>query len=601
MASDWQRAVVALTATVITAIVVTVMYYAQSIFVPVAMAIFLTFVLTPVVVRVQRLGLGRTLSVLTTLSLVILVSIGVGALVTHQLGQLAQTLGERREAVKGKLTSAKQWVIGSGSSPFGQFVDDVVDVVAPKPAAQSTVVVEPASPPISSQIGTYVNPAIEFLGQAALAFVLTLFMLLQREDLRNRVIRLLGHGHMTTTIKAVDDAGQRISRYLLSQLIVNTSFGLIITLGLFLLGVQYAVLWGFIATLMRYVPYIGTWIGLIPPVVFSIATAPEWGGGWGQPLAVLGLFGGLEILCNNLVEPRIYGRSMGLSEVAQLLMAALWAFLWGPVGLILSGPLTVCLLVLGRHVPRFHFLVILLGDQPVLEPRIAFYQRLTARDQDEATEIARERANASGLDEVIDSVIVPALTMARREFDMGQLDAGDLHFAAVAAREIAEELNDMRPQVGTTSEKRARVLICPARDEAEQVAAELLALSLDSNRWEVKVTPDETLASELEQIVEEFQPDVSVIVTLPPGGVAHARYLVTRLRKRFPDGKVLVGRWDGEPDAMNSVEGIRNTDGVDRTLAATRKRLAELHSLLTPPATPHPHSAVLEPIGTATA
>ena len=155
---------------------------------------------------------------------------------------------------------------------------------------------------------------------------------------------------------------------------------------------KYSILWGFIATLMRYVPYIGTWIGLIPPVLFSFATAPAWGDGWGQPIAVAVLFLGLEAICNNLVEPRVYGQSMGLSEVAQLVSAALWAFLWGPMGLILSGPLTVCLLVLGRHVSRFNFFVVLLGDEPALEPRVAFYQRLAARDQDEAAEVAVEEA-----------------------------------------------------------------------------------------------------------------------------------------------------------------------------------------------------------------
>lgn len=601
MAPDWQRALVALSATVVTAAVIGAMYFARSVFVPVAMAVFLTFVLAPVVTRVQRIGIGRTLAVIATVGMVVLVSTGIGMLVTYQIGELADTLGERRDAVKEKLVAAKQWVVGNGSSPFGQFVDDVAEVVSPKPAPQSKVVVEPTTPPLVTQLETYASPAVEVLGQAALAFVLTIFMLLQREDLRNRAIRLFGDGQLTTTTKAVDDAARRISRYLLCQLIVNTAFGVIITLGLFALGVQYAILWGFIATLMRYVPYVGTWIGLIPAVVFSIATAPSWGGGWGQPFAVLALFGGLELFCNNVVEPKVYGRSMGLSEVAQLFMAALWAFLWGPVGLILSGPLTVCLLVLGLHVPRFNFLVVLLGDQPVLEPRITFYQRLTAHDQDEAAGIAEEVATADGVDAAFDTVIVPALTLARRDHAAGQLEAADLRFAIAAAREIAEELAEPKAEPTSEPNERARVLLCPARDKAEQVAAEMLAFSLDRNRWEVKVTPDDTLASELEQLVEAYQPDVTLIVALPPGGMAHARYLVARLRKRFPDGKVLVGRWDGDLEGVHGEDTIRHTDGIDRTLAGTRKRLSELLSLIAAKPVNRPQFAAAVPVGTATA
>src|SRR5262249_20839297 len=209
--------------------------------------------------------------------------------------------------------------------------------------------------------------------------------------------------------------------------------------------VPYCILWGFIATLMRYVPYIGTWVGLIPPVLYSVAIAPEWGGGWGQPLAVLALFLGLEAICNNIVEPLVYGKSMGLSEVAQLVAAAFWMFLWGPIGLILSGPLTVCLLVLGRHVRQFEFFVVLLGDKPALEPQVAFYQRLAARDQDEAAEVAVEVAKETSPDQAFDTVVVPALCLARRDRDDGKLEPADLQFVVTAAREVAEEVAELIP------------------------------------------------------------------------------------------------------------------------------------------------------------
>jgi predicted PurR-regulated permease PerM len=598
MPSDWQRALVALAATVIGVVIVAVLYFARSIFIPVALAIFLSFVLSPVVARLQRRGLGRTTAVVLTVALLVCGSIGTAAVIAHQVVQLADTLPERREAIKEKVATAKGWVVGDGNSKFGQLIDDVNGAISPKPKNESKVVLEPASP-LGGQIDTYLNPVAEALGQAAFTFILTVFMLLKREDLRNRMIRLLGDGKVTTTTKAVDDASTRISRYLLSQLLLNTAFGLVITIGLFLLGMPYAILWGFIATLMRYVPYIGTWIGLLPPVLYSFATAPAWGGGFGQPVAVFLLFIGLEALCNNIFEPKLYGKSMGLSEVAQLVMAGIWAFLWGPIGLILSGPLTVCLLVLGRHVRRFQFLEVLLGDRPALEPQVAFYQRLAARDQDEAAEVAVAHAKENTGEATFDDVLVPALCLARRDNLEGDLDAADLRFVNAATREVAEEVAELREVPAGSAADRRRVLLCPARDATEHVAAELLALTLDPNRWEVKIAGDETLASELVAQVADFAPQVVVITTMPPGGLSHARYLVTRLRQRFPKVKVLVGRWGCEDAAGDArAEVLANIDGIDRTIAESRKRLNELHPLLeTAPAADRPSKKEL--IGTA--
>ncbi|MDY3554585.1 AI-2E family transporter [Gemmata sp. JC717] len=582
-ASDWQRALVALAATVVGAALVAVLFWARSIFIPVTLAIFFAFVLSPVVNRLQRRGVGRPAAVILTVGLLGLTGLGIGTIIAQQITRVAETSAEKRESITQKLTSVKQWITGSGESKFGKLVDDVEDVFASAKPVSSTnaVVVEQASPSMAAQWSGILSPAAEILGQAAFTFILTVFMLLKREDLRNRMIRLLGAGKITTTTKAVDDASQRISKYLLSQLMVNTAFGAIITISLFALGVKYSILWGFIATLMRYVPYIGTWVGLIPPLLFSVATAPEWGGGWGQPVAVLVLFLGLEAFCNNLIEPKLYGQSMGLSEVAQLVSAAFWAFMWGPIGLILSGPLTVCLLVLGRHVKQFEFFEVLLGDQPALEPRVAFYQRLTAHDQDEAADVALEAAEGHGAEFALDSVVVPALCLARRDHHEGDLDKSDLHYVATAAREIAEEVAELRPVTEHPAESRVRLLIAPARDEAEHVAAEVFALTLDPSRWEVKIVGDETLASELITQVDEFRPAVVLIATLPPGGVTHARYVLTRLRQRFPEVKLLLGRWGADTaEQDNRSEAIKNIDGIDRTLADSRKRLADLSPTL---------------------
>jgi len=582
MSSDCQRSLVTLAATVLAVVTVAALYWAKSIFVPVALAIFLAFVLYPPVLWLQHRGLGRTPAVIVMVGSVVLVAIGIGIGITHQVVELASTLPDRRDSIKAKVAAAKTWVVGDGSSRFAQLVDDVANVVDPKPANQPTVVVEPPSPGLSTRFDQYVTPVAEMLGQGALTFILTVFILIRREDLRNRMIRLLGDGKVTTTTRAVDDATRRISRYLLVQLMINSGFGLVISLGLFVLQLDYALLWGFIAAVMRYVPYIGTWIGLIPPVLFSFATAPEWGGGWGQPLAVLALFIGLEVICNNVLEPWLYGSSMGLSEVAQLVAAGFWAFLWGPIGLILSGPLTACLLVLGKHVRRFEFLEVLLGDTPALEPKVAFYQRLAARDQDEAADIALDIAAKDGPDAALETVVVPALCIARRDLDDGDLDPADFQLVIRAAREVAHEVGELR-EVATVQPdvERIRVMIVPARDEAEHVSADILAGALDPARWEVQVTGDEMLASELVAAIQESRPAVFVLIALPPGGLSHCRYLVGRVLTRCPSVRVILGRWGLDPTlAVDQTGTVKGVEGIDHTVSDTRKRLAELHPVL---------------------
>ncbi|HSQ55011.1 MAG TPA: AI-2E family transporter [Gemmata sp.] len=588
MFPEKQRSLTILTSTVVTAVIVVVLYTARSIFIPVALALFVAFVLSPVVTRLHHRGLGRTPAVLVTVGAVLLIVAAVSTLITQQVLSLAETLPDQKEAIKAKVLAAKHWLVGGGTGRFASLVQDLGEVISPTPHPAPTqsmqkVVVEPAPETLTSQVQTYFSPAAEVLGQAAFVFILALYILLKKEDIRNRFIRLIGDGTVTRTTKAVDDASSRISRYLLMQATINTSFGLFIACGLFLLGVNYAILWGTIASIMRYVPYLGTPIGLIPPVLFSFATAPAWGGGWGQPLCVLALFVVSEVICNNVFEPWLYGRSMGVSEVAQIVSAGFWAFLWGPIGIILSGPILVCLLVLGRHVRQFQFLAVLLGDQPALTPQVAFFQRLAARDQDEASDVAMKVARESGPDAALETVVVPALALARRELHEGDLNEADFDYAVHAAREVVAELRESRgaPE-NEGSGERVRLLIVPSRDEAEQVAAEALAATLDHTRWEVRVAGHETLASELVDEVAEFDPAVVVVVAIPPGGRSHCRYIVSRLHGKFPGIRVLVARLNCEVEVVEeeSKGGLPGVEGVDDCLSETRKRLAGLLPVL---------------------
>jgi predicted PurR-regulated permease PerM len=601
---EWQRAVTVMSATVVAVAVTCVLYFGRSILIPVALAVFMTFVLSPAVAWLHRRGLGRGPAVVATVGLAILSAVGLGAVIVQQLGSLSETLPARKDAIVAKLNEAKAWVVGNGDSRFGQLVDEVMDVVNPKPKQDAgrpptPVVVEPQESGVWSRVAMVASPTLEVLGTGAFAFVLTVFMLLKKEDLRNRMIRLIGSGQVTHTTKALDDASTRISRYLLTQLILNTCFGAVIVAGLVIIGVKYALLWGFLATLMRYVPYVGTWVGLLPPTLYSLAVSD----GWTQPVLVVALFGGLELLCNNVFEPLLYGPSMGVSEVAQLVAAGFWAFLWGPVGLILSGPLTVVLLVLGKYVRKLEFLAVLMGDEPALEPRVAFYQRLAARDQDEASAVALREAEKAGPDAVLDQVIVPALCLAKRDHAEGNLSDADLGFAVRAAREVAEEVEAARPEEGSEAADRpvARVLLCPAKDEVDKAAVEIFAGRLDPRRWEVRVAAVDTLVSELLDVIAESNPAAVVVAAVPPGGVSHCRYVVARLRRRFPDVKILVGRWGRSDEFAEDDEApkITGADWVDDRLSETHRRLANWHPVLVEG--PGPRAEKREPVGTGAA
>jgi predicted PurR-regulated permease PerM len=612
---EWQRAVIAMSASVVFALVVTTVYWARSIFIPVALAVFLTFVLSPVVRRLEGWKLGRLPAVLGTVGLAICVFGLVGWLVTRQLSELTDQLPENSKKIAGKVADVRRAILGDGNSQFGKMMQDIQEAISPSapeagdptlrpesmgavggavslpevtartPATSQPIFVTQASasarpgPAWMSHVEGLVSPLMELIGQTAFAFVLSVFMLLKREDLRNKLIRLIGPTQITTTTKAVDDASKRVSRFLLAQLAINSTAGVVITLALLVIGVPYAFVWGFLAAVMRYVPYIGTWIGLIPPVIVSLALNDE---GW-QPIAVACVYGAIELACNNIFEPWLYGSSMGLSEVAQLVAAAFWTFLWGPIGLVLSGPLTVCLLVLGKYVPRFEFLEVLLGDEPALDPDVRFYQRLTAHDEDEAAAILAEQvANGVAPEVVADSILIPALAMARRDVEQAALGKDDARVILQSVRELTEDLAEAGRHEAAPDATPVRLLALPARDEADRVGLEVFRGLLDTDRWEVEIAAVESLTSELMEQVARFKPAVICVSALPPGGLAHTRYLCKRLRKQFPDVHIVVGRWGLQEDVDQNREQLTaaGVDHITASLAEMKHYLREWQPVL---------------------
>ncbi len=482
---------------------------------------------------------------------------------------------------------------GSGTCPEGsQEAKNRGKLLVSASKKPTTVVLAPESPTWLARMPALLNSLLETLGSLALALVLVVFMLLKREDLRNRLIRLVSHGQITVMTKALDDAGQRISRFLLMQLIVNAAVGLSVGLGLLAIGVQYAFLWGFLVAVFRYVPYIGVWIAALPPIILSLAMFQ----GWIQPLLVIGLFLVIELVASNVAEPRLYGHSIGVSEVALLVAAAFWAFLWGPIGLVLSSPLTVCMAVLGKYVPQLKFLDVLLGDEPPLDAHVTFYQRLLARDQDEATQLILAQAKASSPEQVYDDFLVPALNYAKRDRERDDLTESDEQSVLQAIREILEDLGERREAANQAEEAihaedrgnasapiPLRVLACPARDQADRLALEMLRQLLDPAKWVVEVAAVEMLTADLVAQVAEQAPALVCIGALPPGGLAHTRYLCKKLQARFPEVKIIVGRWGLTDGVEANREQLQDAGAnlMTTTMLETRSQLNSLLPILT--------------------
>jgi predicted PurR-regulated permease PerM len=493
-------------------------------------------------------------------------------MVTHQLTGLAQTLKEPeyRQNIGAKTEKVQQWIQGVKQMTLA--VEENVGGTG-KDADKKSDEKSKSGQPVPAQIAPFtptwlkdlpgsLGRVAELLGQTALVVVLVVFMLMRREDMRNRVIRLIGHGQMTVTTMAIDDAASRISRFLFAQLVVNSAYGLVFASGLWLLGV----------------PYVGIWLAVLPPIALSLAASP----GWTMPLWVVGLVAALEVLSANIIEPVLFGQSIGVSEVALLVSAAFWAWLWGPIGLILSAPLTVCLVVLGKYVPRLAFFDVLLGDAPALPAGMIFYQRLLARDQDEAATVIEKFVRTAPPENVYDEFLVPALVSAKRDRDHHDLAEPDEQFIISAVAETAEQmaagtLAPSPPPPPPPEGVRATLLGCPARDETDELALRMFVNLLDPGRWELEILPVAALAAELLDKVHGAGLGAVVVSALPPGGLAHTRYLCKRLRQRFPDLKIAVGLWglEGNTDHARELLAAAGADHVGTTMLETRTRLTE--------------------------
>jgi predicted PurR-regulated permease PerM len=443
---------------VVAILTIAMLYFAREILIPIAIAVLVAFVLAPLAQLVERSHLGRVFSSVLVIFIAVAVVVILGWTVTKQLatvveqvpdyqqniwdkidllrGAPAQALGEAANTVnelKERLTSSPQ----NGSLNSETSNKRPGKQSAAKPPVQVMLVKTPSLPPDSLQ------NALHYLLGAALVFVFTLFLIIRREDVRNRLLSLVGTGHLHAATDAMDDAAARVSRYLRLQLVINTCYGLVIGIGLHFIGLPGALLWGVIAGILRFLPYLGPPLGGIGPVLLSLAIFP----GWHASAFTLALYVCVELTVSQFVEPTLYGVRTGLSPLAVLVAAVFWTALWGPLGLVVSTPLTTCLLVLGRRVPRLAFLHKLLGDEPVLTPDAHFYQRMLATDSQEAREVLEANLQNHSLEEVYESVLIPALELAEQDRHNDALDEYTERFIYENTKELIEEIYESRNHV----------------------------------------------------------------------------------------------------------------------------------------------------------
>jgi predicted PurR-regulated permease PerM len=572
-------------------LVVAAMYWARAVLIPVALAILLAFLLSPLVRALQQRGVKRIPSVLLVVVAAFIVLGGVVWILTAELTDLAREYtrpGGYHAKLETKIQDLRESLKGTVLERFlqpGRKPDGPPEDRGPggKDAAERVILVTEQSDVLRQLTGA-LDPVVHFLGSTGLIVLLVILMLIHREELRNRLIRLAGYGRLTVTTRALDEASSRISYYLMMKSLFNSGVGIVIGLGLLAIGIDYAFLWGFLVAVLRFIPSLGTWLAMLAPLGLSLV-----GFEWWQTLSVLGLFVVVELFTGNVLEPLTYGHRIGVSSVALVVALAFWTWLWGPVGLVLATPLTVCLAVLGKYFPQLEFINVLMSDQPALESDIRYYQRLLARDQDEATDVVEKylgdrQAETGGFaEEVYDELLLPALTSARAAREREELAEEDLRFVLGATRELLEDVTaPPAPPAGEAPTAAVRALGYAPRDEVAVLALEMVGQMLQRRGCGLELAPVGMLLSELAARVEEERPAALCVASLAPGGLAAARSLLKRLRGRFPELKVVVARLGAAPEDVEKDRKVLVAAGADvvaATLREARDHVAQLLNL----------------------
>ena len=572
-------------------VLIAALYFGREVFVPLVLAVLLSFVLGPVVNLLRRAKLGRVPSVIVAVLLALGVLGGIGAVIGTQVAGLAGNLPRYQATVQKKVAGLQQGWLGEANRILQKFNHQVHDVTQKADAAGTTAATGPAGETPKAQLvrveepepsplalaQKVLGPIVSPLTDVGIVLVVVVFLLLQREDLRNRMIRLFGSSDLHRTTVAMDDAAGRLGTYFLAQLGMNAAFGVIVGVGLWLIGVPNPLLWGVFSAIMRFVPYIGAVASGILPVALAAAVDP----GWSMVIATAALFLIAEPIFGQVIEPLLYGHSTGLSPFAVIVSTLFWGFLWGPIGLILATPFTVCLVVLGRHVDSLEFFDVLLGDRPPLTPVENFYQRMLAGDPDEVRDVAEAMLKERSLSSYYDEVALKGLQLAANDFARGVVTPAQLDNIRASARSLVEDFEDhpdaeperddkaVNPSETPTLAERthtrteavpgqapprdalpeawrgeAPVLCVAGRGPLDEASSAMLAQLLRKHGLGARVTPYQAVSREGIRNLD-FAGVAMVCVSYLDitGNPAHLRYLLERLKRKAPGVPVLVGLW----------------------------------------------------------
>lgn len=594
---------------------IAVLYLAKTVVVPLALAILFSFLLSPLVTLLERIRLPRVLAIIAVIMAAGLAVGTVGWTVFNQLVSVTDHMADFTYNINRKVDALKPNKSTSFSRAeeeldrLGQQIStlDLNVGVDPSQHEKKQLGASPDRPIAVQEVGKSdrldtINGVLGAMVSVFLVFVFTFFMLLQREDLRNRLIRLTGRGHLNLMTQAMDEAGHRVSRYLGLQLLVNTCYGTVIFAALYFLALPHALLWGALAGILRFIPYIGASTAALLPTVFSIAVYT----GWTPTLLIMAVFFCMELLTANFIEPHVYGKQTGLSPLAILVAAVFWTLIWGPIGLILSVPLTVCLVVVGSHVPSLKFLTVLLGDQPVMRPEAHYYQRLLASDAQEAGQVLDSFVKDNSVAAAYDQVLVPALGLFEQDRHRNALDQETVNFITETTQEQVEELGlrkdepqpahppidtvpnvsppmsaDKQPAPPSGIQKR---IVCVAvRDDSDEIVALMLAQMLRREGHSAKTIPLENVDRTLVDVFDA-QPDLVCLSALPPYAMSYARTLYEALRAHHSDLDVVIGLWNHSGDIAKAAKVI--TGDESNPICVTLAEAVERVSLRDPSAKP---------------
>lgn len=601
--------------------VVAALYFGRSVFVPIALATLITFLLSRLVTRLER-WIGRIAAVLVTVIAMFTIFGSVSWVIGRQVIDLADKLPDYQANIATKIRSLRL-PAGGPLARFSSSVDELQkELAAPSTAPETgrargnvpTRTASPVATPIPVKVieGRNAIPQLmqetlsailSPLGTAALVLLLVIFMLLKREDIRGRLIRLVGQGRISTTTRAMEDAGRRVSRYLSTQFLVNTCYGICVALGLQLIGVPNAALWGLLAGVLRFIPYIGPWVGALLPVLLSFAISTSWF----IPLMTIALFIVLEVIVSNFIEPWVYGANTGVSPLALIISAVFWTWLWGPVGLVLSTPMTVCLAVIGRHVPRLEFLGIVLSEDQPLAPHEEFYHRLLSFSLDAAEEFANKYADTESLPALYDNVLIPAIAAVEIDAHRGSLTPEQRTSALQRVHEIIDDCSSREDLVDEKDDDVARVapaigrrVVCvPASAYRDELAGEMLVQLLRKRGFEAENLPARLKHEELIDRTAKLEPECICLSVLPPTSIAQARHIALDIHERLGSVTILVGVWNARFDAEKLKERSRaaHADEVAVSLADAAERVykmtAEIPDVMLPAPIPSNEEARL--------